>query len=145
MLELLLLLVPFGLGMLTPYIFRGLFHSHDWEILFNRTMEVLPGSFGYERSFSEQCAGFKINRSSVRVIYKRCRKCGETSLKMTDGSSREFKYDSAFFEDTIKELLVKEKEDKDRALLGAMDKWIEFKDRENPPQKNTVDTPQITA
>lgn len=110
-------------GLVIYPIARACIHKHDYEVLFHRNAS--KAGIGYQWYAHGGAPG------NVMATYKKCRKCGDVIVYLSNGSSQELFYNEQYVKDKIELTLKLEKEAEDKRLLEAMDHRIVSDERVN--------------
>lgn len=89
-------------------------HSHDYEVLFHRPTKDYGIRFRYYAKEGEPVG-------TVYATYKKCKKCGEVKLTLSNGTDQTLFFDEEYIIDKIKVIMKKEQEAESKRLLESME------------------------
>jgi hypothetical protein len=102
----------------------------DYELLFNRCIDQLPIGCRFTMTAHDRDNNYKLDRSLVYVTYKKCRKCGQVMVAISNGTDREFHYDAEHVRNIIEAKMKNEKDAADAALLERTNERLAASDTE---------------
>lgn len=86
-------------GLLVKPVYNMIFHTHNYEVLFNRRAQDMNINFN--------CT-YQAIPSKTMVVYKKCSICGKEHINISDGSQADFGYNYDLVLSLVKATIKKE-------------------------------------
>lgn len=117
--EIVLAVLSFVTGMVIPKVL-GL-HKCKYDVIYHQPVTAFPTGVSHGKSSSESYLGANFNSKATFVTCKQCSICHARTVRISDGSDREFRFDKEFILTHIDIEMKKEKEKQEKELLSRMD------------------------